>query len=289
MKLKSKLMAAAIALVAASGAHATIDGTNTDAGGELFFNIWDDAGSYTRDLNITMNAFEASFAGTSAAPGFNGLSFAADQTFLSFMTGAIGGARSGTLQWNIVAGDNVNARRILSTVDSTVALPAQNSQADVLRTGVSNLNDFATAVNVVMGANQSVVAVSSDAWFAGKTTFGNKINNKMNFDTTGVMSNDTYDQLGLNGALAFQKTTFGATGITKGVNTAYLDDGFAVKAWIGNGEMSPAGFMNVDDTLYLGYTVDAVAAIPEPSEYALMLAGLGMLGFMARRRLNNRV
>ena len=33
----------------------------------------------------------------------------------------------------------------------------------------------------------------------------------------------------------------------------------------------------------------AVAApIPEPETYALLLAGLGMLGFMGRRRLNNR-
>ena len=36
-------------------------------------------------------------------------------------------------------------------------------------------------------------------------------------------------------------------------------------------------------------TFNQVAAIPEPETYALLLAGLGMLGFMGRRRLNNRV
>ena len=32
----------------------------------------------------------------------------------------------------------------------------------------------------------------------------------------------------------------------------------------------------------LGYT--AVAAVPEPETYAMMLAGLGLLGWAARRR-----
>jgi hypothetical protein len=37
-----------------------------------------------------------------------------------------------------------------------------------------------------------------------------------------------------------------------------------------------------------GVLTYSVAAVPEPSEYALLLAGLGMIGFMAPRRLNHR-
>ncbi|MCB5188090.1 PEP-CTERM sorting domain-containing protein [Methylobacillus caricis] len=38
-----------------------------------------------------------------------------------------------------------------------------------------------------------------------------------------------------------------------------------------------------------GFRVAEVAAVPEPSEYALMLIGLGMMGFVARRRKNKEL
>lgn len=40
------------------------------------------------------------------------------------------------------------------------------------------------------------------------------------------------------------------------------------------------------DGLSFGVQVDAVAAVPEPETYAMMLAGLGLLGLMARRKKN---
>jgi hypothetical protein len=35
---------------------------------------------------------------------------------------------------------------------------------------------------------------------------------------------------------------------------------------------------------FINYNAPAIAANPEPETYALMLAGLGVLGFVARRR-----
>jgi len=51
----------------------------------------------------------------------------------------------------------------------------------------------------------------------------------------------------------------------------------------GNTAGSPLFFVFYDGTL-----VSPMAAIPEPQTYALLLAGLGLLGFAARRRRNPR-
>ena len=77
-----------------------------------------------------------------------------------------------------------------------------------------------------------------------------------------------------------------AAGLTGGPVSAFSYSGAAVP---GNYWLNVAG--NKLSSASGGYsgtiTTNPVAAIPEPETYAMMLAGLGLLGFSARRRNKN--
>jgi hypothetical protein len=44
--------------------------------------------------------------------------------------------------------------------------------------------------------------------------------------------------------------------------------------------------MSAEDASYAGHLT--LAPVPEPATYGMMLGGLGVLGFLARRRKNNQ-
>lgn len=268
MKLKMKLMAAAVALAAASGANAAIDNGNTTEGaGELFFNIWDTSGSYTLDLNLSINSFQSLIA----APGAIDLVFAADPLFGSFMDGtSAAGARSGTLKFNVTANDGLGsgagARRTFQTF--TEPAPIVTIGSGVARNANGATLNFANAVSGVMGANNSVAVDSASAGYAGKAAFKDTAGTFLNFSNAGTLANNSYAS-----GLSFMSIGANSIGTSASTYTQLLDSGSEIHVYLDNAN---------------ALHISAVAAIPEPSEYALMLAGLGMLGFMARRRLNNR-
>jgi len=256
MKFSLKTIAAAVVLAAASaGASAAIDNGALDGKGELFFSAWDGATSYNYDLNISIIGFEASFA------ALGNLNFTAGSDFNSSFDAWKSTANTSKLKWNILATDNAGARRIISTVGTGVVLEQFNKTNDVIRTAALNITTTINAINDTLVGNSGVTTSPFAASYAG--TMGS-FYPKFGFNPSGNLAANSY----ANG-LVVQRTNGLATGILKSTNTAYVDNGSAVRSWIAS-----------DNTLHIA----AVTAVPEPESYAMFLAGLGMLGFMARRR-----
>lgn len=260
MKLSLKKIAAAVALAAtAASASAAIDNGASTGNGELFFNIWDANGSYSLnlgDMSIT------SFQSLIAADGFINLSYnlASDNVFAGFMAGV---TDTSLLKWNVQAADPVGATRLLETYST---MPTTTKTNDVMRAATAQVSLLAGAINAA-GTNSadSVAVNSASAAYAGSSAYGSTINSRLNFSNAGTLANNSFES-GLN----FMRIDAAATGILKSTYTQYVDGASAVKI-----------YFDADNTLH-------IAAVPEPESYAMLLAGLGMVGFMARRRLGKR-
>jgi len=275
MKLKMKLMAAAVALVAASGANAAV--TNSQLGnGELFFTIYDqgadlsstaDDRAYVRDLGSllnggTLDGWASATTSPTATLAANKqtagtiYSISADANLSSFLTASTDTSR---LKWNIAAVDSSGTDRFLTTSSSISAAQLPN---------YTQFRTFATGADVYLEAmNPALTGTSAlyDGAASNISKWGYNDGGKTAFSTAAGLG----DSMGFY--LLSEKAATGST---------------TVKATLQQFQVSPGAAMQW--TLATNGDLTYAAPIPEPSEYALMLAGLGMLGFMARRRLNNR-
>jgi hypothetical protein len=250
--MKLKLLAAAAVLAVSGGANAAID-IGAQGNGDLFFSIWDGANSYTRDLNVTINAFEAAVS----APGVYSFSLDADALFMSYLSTA----NLANAVWNVVAQDAQGARRSIYTY---AALPSSTINSGDNRSAIVVAQQLGLAVNsgLAPSADSAVFAAGTAAYAGG--AFGQNLNGILNFGFGGTNANSTYAS-GLN----LVRVNGGASGLLPTVYTPYADEGFAVRAFLdsGSGDLT-------------------IAAVPEPETYAMLLAGLGLMGAIARRRRN---
>ena len=262
MTFKLNALVATLVMAASAPAFAQIS-NGADGNGELFFTMWDSTNSYSRDLNITIDAFETALA----VGGPLNLSFAADATFTSFLSTA----NSSELMFNVVATDAQGARRLLETF--TAPKPTTTKANDVIRTAIGNVQSFANDLNTKLSCSTSVYGcdpLGGDSaiygvgtpGYGGDIKFNDDNNNKLNFSNAGSMGNNSY----ANG-LSFMRINAAATGIASSTYTPYLDDGIDVRV-----------YMDGTNGLHIA------AAVPEAETYAMMLAGLGLVGFMVRRR-----
>lgn len=273
---KTKLMLAIAAVGFSAAASADIGGST--ANGEFVFSAFDrDSGvGYTYELedagfdalfgsDVRMNSLIGS-TNTTSAVGFTltqsatgGVVFDyALPSFTDFLSGAV----PANVVWNVTSIDTSGLRRLVQTVS---AVPAASPYTNAnLNTSAANLNTYFGSVNgkIENADDGFALTLQSDgAAYAGNlgTNFGNP---------------GGYNSLGgLDASL--NMFVFGGTSSSSSSTAASL----AAQIVDGSGMDVMAKVYMADDGMYHLQ----ISAVPEPSTYAMLLAGLGLLGFAARR------
>jgi hypothetical protein len=273
-QLQLRAMAVAAALIAAGPATAAIlDSTATVTGGELFLSVYDAARqiSYTRDLGITLTNFLP--AGTTAptagsipfnpaaapsvgagnvlTPGYT-LTFANDPVLLSAFGGNLSGA---TYQVLAEKGGFSYAYLTTTSADLATVSTSTTSQVSNFRAGA---DPYLAAVNLegthATGLNGSSFTIDpNDAANVGKILQTNWGGKTPIFDTSAAVGSP----------LDFYLLSRPASGSFVNVSP------FTDATW------------NLNANGVLTYSV---AAVPEPSSWVLLAAGLVAVAGIARRR-----
>lgn len=289
---KMKLLAGVAAVALSSAANAGIVGS---AGGntELVFTAYVGNVGYTYDLsdlgfndvfgsNVLMNSLIGSGNQTnynSASAATNGAQLIQNKAYLAsnFSTGIVfdaalpsfsdflttAGGSSGVL-WNVWSGESAGVKRIIQTV---VAAPTERPQSSAIVTAVSAFENYTDANSQGGTHDQGDVTIDGFRITNDKdlTAFAGNVAPSLNgvFASFGSLD-DTLAMYVIRSANPNENTFRG------GVAQLLGGTDLPVTAKVvmgGQGE----------------YRLQ-IAVVPEPETYAMLLAGLGLIGFVARRR-----
>jgi hypothetical protein len=274
---KTKLLAAALAFGVAGVAHA---GIQTGANPEIVFSAWDSAAGvgYTYDLqdigfndvfgsNVALNSLigstntVANVGTTLVQSPSNGIIF--DLALPSFGD-FVNQTSAANVQWNLLSVDVAGIYRVLQTV---AVAPASADTNNRIINWAGAFNSYAAQVTL-KGTHPGGFAVDGYAITTEQDGLAYAGNPNLNLKGQGLINTGSLDD---ELALYVVSTSSNASNQQLGRIAGVLDaDGNSIVAKVYQGED--------------GYRLQiAVAPVPEPETYAMLLAGLGLLGFAARR------
>ena len=252
--LKFAVVAAVAAMGMTSQAHAAY-GTGNNSYASTYVYVFEDRGINAAGTNsVLFDLGRLTSAGVSAQTVT--LDSTAWNTFVNSVTTPVGGVSD--LKWGMFTaygnGGKTNSYIISSYDGATV--PADGSLQG------NNMANIDLHLNSVLGAYGITTATNCTAGCGSTAKLANDL-------ASGIWGNDAGASaggpmtLGLNSSMDLYKITSTGTGFA--VPTGPVDLG--LKA-----------------TLTSGGQLTIAAAVPEADSYAMMLAGLGLVGFMVRRR-----
>lgn len=247
-KLKALTVAAVAAMSLSSAANAITSG-------DIFLVAFDTVtkNSFSADTGILADSF------TNTNQSYN---FSADANWLNFASNS---SAANTI-YQVIGHNNVpiGPNGAIWTTSNDISTPGATSR---FNTVAGSFSSSIGTFNLYLANNAGTTNyVSSSATF-GKASeigvdFATAFNNFTN--TAALGANDNFYKI---------TKTAGATASKPLVLTTYTQaDGVTKSFW----NLSTAGVLN--------YSVGSVAAVPEADTSAMMLAGLGLMGFVARRR-----
>ena len=268
--MKLKMIAAVLGLALAGVANAAPITDGQAGNSNLFFTVYDiganaadtaDDRAYVLNLSSLLNGGSLdNWATNAAVPALAAnkqvttpnpvYSVAADATLTSFLANTNDKSR---LQWNVVGLDSAGYDRFLVTSNAPATM--KNS---VLHNAVGNGNVYLGQINSALTSSSSAILAGAAAYVGG---WGSNDGGYINFsDAAGIGQSQNFYLLSKNGT----------NNNTQNRVDQYMVNATTAMTW----------------TLQNDGTLVYAAAVPEPETYALFLAGLGMIGAIARRRLS---